>query len=175
MDRGEHGARLGEAHFAAGRYPQAVQAFAQAEAWYASQGDSLKAAEMRANRAVALLQQNRPQDAYDLLQNLPAFFEAQGDLRRAGMAWGNVAAALEALGRLDEAHDAYRTAWRLLEQTGQDEHVAYVAQALSRLQLRTRRPLDAVVTMDQGLAASPRRLHRWLRRLLRAPFRLTGR
>ncbi len=175
MLSGQRWAQEGEKLFAAGRYAQAAQAFAQAEAWYSSHQEKVLAAEMKANRGVALLQQGQAEAAYELLQELPAFFEAQGDLRRAGMAWGNLAAALEALSRWEEAQEAYRRAWRLLEQAGEGESVAYVAQALSRLQLRRFRPLEAVVTMEQGLAASPRRAHRWLRRLLRAPFRLSGR
>ncbi len=175
MSQGQHWAQEGEAHFAAGRYGQAAQAFAQAEAWFTDHGDPLRAAEMRANRGVALLQQGDAQAAYEVLHDLPAFFSQQHDTRRAGLAWGNVAAALEALGRTEEAAEAYRTAWRLLEEAGDGEAVAYVAQALSRLQLRAKRPLEALVTYDQGLAASPRGLHRWLRRLLRAPFRWSGR
>ncbi len=172
MHDGSHWAREGEAHFRAGRHRQAAEAFAQAQAWYAQHDQPVLAAEMRANRAVALLQAGQAQQAYELLHDLPDFFAAQGDARRTGLAWGNLAAALEALGRLDEAQDAYRTAWQWLEQAGDGEAVAYVAQALSRLQLRNKRPLDAVLTFDQGLASSPKRLHRWLRRLLRAPFRL---
>lgn len=175
MSQGQRWAREGNAHFAAGRYRQAAQSFAQAEAWFAQHQQPAQAAEMRANRAVALLQQGRAQEAHDLLHDLPAFFEAQGDIRRAGLAWGNLAAALEALGRRDAAEAAYRASWRLLEQAGDSEGAAYAAQALSRLQLRARRPLDALVTFDQGLASSSSPLHRWVRRLLRLPFRLSGR
>ncbi len=175
MPTGTTWAREGDAHFAAQRYAQAAQAYAQAAAWFTARQEPVRAAEMRANQAVALLQQQRAAEALALLQDLPAFFAEQGDTHRAGLAWGNLAAALEALGRTDEAVAAYRQAWRLLEEAGDGDAVAYVAQALSRLQLRAKRPLDAVVTLDQGLAASPRRLHRWLRRLLRAPFRLSGR
>ncbi len=175
MDEGQRWAREGESHFAAGRYAQAVQAFSQAEAWFAEHDRPVQAAEMRANRGVALLQQGEAQAAYEVLRDLPAFFAQHDDTRRAGLAWGNLAAALEALGRRDEAVEAYRTAWRLLEEAGDGDAVAYVAQALSRLQLQAKRPLDALVTYDQGLAASSRRLHQLVRRLLRAPFRLSGR
>ncbi|NPA30959.1 MAG: tetratricopeptide repeat protein [Chloroflexi bacterium] len=167
MHEGQRWAQEGETHFAAGRYRQAEEAFSQAEAWYAAHEQPLRAAEMRANRGVAALQRGDASTAYELLHDLPALFAAHHDLRRAGQAWGNVAAALEALGRVDEAQDAYRRAWQMLEQAGDHEAVAYVAQALSRLQLRARKPWAAVALMDQGLSRSPKPLHRWLHRLLR--------
>ncbi|NPA06458.1 MAG: hypothetical protein GXO54_03540 [Chloroflexi bacterium] len=160
--------------FRRGKYDQAAALYARAAEAYDAAGQALLAAEMRSNQAVALLQAERPADALALLEPLPAFFAQHQDLRREGLAWGNIGSALEALGRVDEAMEAYRRAWKRLEAAGEGEAVAYVAQALSRLQLNQKRPLEALVTMDQGLAASPKGLHRRLRALLRWPFRFLG-
>ncbi|NPA26791.1 MAG: hypothetical protein GXO36_04250 [Chloroflexi bacterium] len=160
--------------FRRGRYAEAAALYARAAQAYDAAGQPLLAAEMRSNQAVALLQADQPGEALRVLEPLPAVFAQHDDARREGLAWGNIGSALEALGRTDEAVQAYRRAWKLLEAAGEGEAVAYVAQALSRLQLRQNRPLEALVTMDQGLASSPKRLHQRLRALLRWPFRFLG-
>ncbi len=158
--------------YEAGQYAQAAALFAQAQKAYQQAGDALMAAEMANNASVAALQQGDAEAALQYARPTPEVFLQAQDARRAGMAWGNVAAALEALGRLDEALEAYGQAADLLREADEPELRLHVMQAISALQLRTGRQLEALASMQAGLdgIARPSPKQRLLKRLLRVPF-----
>ena len=95
------------------------------------------------------------------------------DLRRQAFALGNRAAALEALGHLDDAAQDYENSANILKDIGEHELRADVLQSLSAIQLRTRKPLQALATMRAGIdnVEHPTLKQRLLKRLLNIPFR----
>jgi Tetratricopeptide repeat len=103
----------------------------------------------------------------------PELFLQAGDLRRQALALGNKAAVLQTLGRLEEAEANYLESADLLEQLGEDQLRATVLKTVSEIQLRSGRPLDAVTSMQSGLAGvkKPRPQQRLIRKLLKMPYR----
>lgn len=152
----------------------AARSFEVARQGYQTQGDELAAAEMANNSSVAYLQAGDPHMALLAVEGSAAIFSAAGDLARQGMALGNRAAALEGLGQLDEALEGYEQSADVLRQAGDDPAYLHVMQALSALQLRMGRQLQALSTMQGGLESvkHPSLQQRLLKRMLGIPFRM---
>lgn len=163
--------------FREGSLDLAIELFQAARESFRQNGDALKAAEMANNLSVALLKADRPQEALQAVDGTQAVFQSAGDEHRAALAWGNFAAALEACGDLTAAEDAYREATTLFAKLDDAEGRTYTHQALSRLQIRQGRALEAVTTMQTGLESTGglSLRDRILRFLLNLPSRLTGR
>jgi predicted negative regulator of RcsB-dependent stress response len=81
------------------------------------------------------------------------------------MALGNQAAALEELGRTKEALLDYQKAADLLKGAGEDEMRSLLLKRISTLQLRAKKPVEALFSMDAAVESSPRRS--WSERLIR--------
>lgn len=165
------------AAFREGRLEDAIAGFAAARQAFLAKGNQVKEAEMASNLCVAFLQADQPQEALEVIKDVPTVLLDLGDMNRAAYAYGNLGSALEACGDHDLAEVAYRHAIDLFANLGDTEQHNYTLQALSRLQLRRGKPLEAVSTMQTGLddEKNPRLLNRLLRRLLKLPFRLFGR
>jgi len=136
--------------------------------------DPLKSAELANSLSVILLKQGRSAEALEIVRGTALAFKEAGDFGRQARATGNMAAALEASGELDQAEAAYLEAAALFEGTGDDEERMLTLNALSQLQLRQRRPLEAVATLQAGVQsgrASGFRA-RLIQFLLRLPSRL---
>lgn len=155
-----------------GNYPVAAQAFEAAARGFAAQKDAVNAAEALNNQSVALLQAEDPEAALKAVEGTADVFAEAGDLHRQALALGNQAAALEALDQFDEAVTLYQQAADLLKQVGDDELRLRTMQAVSALQLRTGRQLEALGSMQAGLEdvkhLSPKQ--RLLKRLLNIPL-----
>jgi tetratricopeptide (TPR) repeat protein len=164
----------GQTLYRAGDYQAAAQAFAAAENGFRFAEDPLSAAEMANNRSVALLKAGDAREAFLAVDGTQVTFEAAGDQRRWALALGNRAAALEASGRLDEAALDYQKSADLLKELGEHELRATVLQSLSTIQLRTRKPLQALATMQAGIEniKHPNLRQRILKRLLQVPFKM---
>jgi len=157
-------------------YQQAVDLFLAAEEGYRLKGEAVKAAEMANNRCVALIQVGENQDALDAVKDTIEIFEqAEKALLRA-MALGNRASAYEALGQLDLAIDDYEQAEQLFGQLGENDLRLEVSRSLSALQMRQGKALDALGTMQAGVAEieRPTLKQRILKKLLSLPSRLLG-
>ncbi len=135
-----------------GEYAIAAGLFAQAAESHARLGNDLDAVEMQNNQSVALLQAGDAANALAVVRGTSALFKDAGDIRRAGFALGNEAAALQALERFDEALTLYHQSADLLEQAGEDQMRATVMHSISALQLKTGKYIDAVASMQNGLA-----------------------
>jgi tetratricopeptide (TPR) repeat protein len=135
-----------------GDFENAARLFGEAASAFQAQGSAPDAAEMKNNQSVAFLQSGNPQASLDAALGTPEVFFAAGDFRRQGMAFGNQATALVALGRLDEAANCYRLAADALEKSGEDQMRASVMQALAGIQLRKGKVMDALLSMQVGLA-----------------------
>ena len=135
-----------------GDYKNAARLFGEAASVFLAQGNALDAAEMKNNQSVALLQAGDARGSYDAAYGTAQVFLVSEDFRRQGMAFGNEAAALSALGRLDEAVTNYRLAADALEKAGEDQLRASSMQALAGVQLRKGKYLEALFSMQIGLA-----------------------
>ncbi len=165
------------AAFRDGRFEAAASGFRAVQRAHAAAGDELRSVEAANNLSVALLQAGHPQDALEAVRGTPELLARLGDPRRAAQAYGNLAAALEACKDFAGAEAAYNQASELFASLGDDENRSHTLRALSQLQLARGRPLEAVASMQAGLAGQtrPSVRQRVLRWLLRWPARLLGR
>jgi len=165
------------ADYQRGNYSGAARAFEAAADAYRLTGDELAASEALNNASVAHLQTGDKAASYRAVDGTAEVFAAAGDIRRQGMALGNLGAALESLDRLDEAMEAYKQSAEMLEQAGDNALRAHVMQSLSSVQLRTGHQLEALASMQAGLAGvdKPSPVQRALKKLLRVPFNLINR
>ncbi len=166
----------GKEAYQRGDYTAAAKLFQAAAQAYAVVGDKLNEAELRNNCGVAHLRGGDGKAALQVIEGTPATFAAAGDIRRQGLALGNLGDALESVGRKQEAIDIYTQSADLLEQAGEDEMRAHVLQALSKLQLKSGRQIEALATMEAGIEGfkKPSLKQRLLKKLLRIPFKMMG-
>jgi tetratricopeptide (TPR) repeat protein len=172
----EQRAKQGMEDYRNGRVEQAVETFTELKEAYAAEGNEVKADEMANNLAVALLELDQAVQAIRLVENTPQRFINADEPVLAAQAYGNLGAALAAAGRTDEAESAYRQSLKLFQAHDHDEGTAFVGQALSQLQLKQGRALEALASMETSLEGQkkPGLRQRLLRKLLKLPFRLTG-
>jgi tetratricopeptide (TPR) repeat protein len=163
--------------YQAGEWKRAETSFREAHLAFQREGKPLKSAEMKNNLCVVLLQDDRPQEALKAVEGTWDIFASQGDDLRTAQSYGNLAAAHEACGNLSEAEEAYRQAAELLEKAGAMDDRAQTLTALSRIQLKRGKALQAVASMQSGLDGGQRLGFgkRLLRKILRLPLRLLGR
>ena len=169
-------AKRGKDAYSRRDYKEAAEVYQAAAEAYTSSGDKLMAAEAANNCSVAWLKLGNAQAALDAVKGTGAVFAEAGDVLRQGFAWGNQGSALEALGRLEEAITAYEQSATLLKQAGETEMKLYVMEALSELQLRTGRQLQALATIKAGLDGvnRPNPRQRLAKKILEIPFDLLG-
>lgn len=163
--------------YRAGEYARAAEAFGAAARAYTGEGDERNAAEMRSNQSVALLQLEEYDRALGAIRSVGEVFAEAGDTRRLAVALSNQAAALEGAGRVEAAAGKYREAADLFEEIGDREKGQQVMQALSALELKSRRPMGAMASMLVGLeqVENPTLFQRVLKKILNIPFRLMDR
>lgn len=155
------------AAYANGQLQQAIELFDQARHGYEQNSDSAKAAEMANSLSVTLLQVGRSDEALQAVEGTAAIFAKLGDRPRQAIATGNFAAALEATGQFGPAEQNYRQAADLFNALGDGDAERHTLTALSQLQLKQRRPLEAAATLSSGRAdrSLRGRLLSWLVRI----------
>lgn len=163
--------------YQAGKYQEAADQFVQLHMLAVDSDDTLKSAEIANNLAVILLNLNQPEQALKYVQGTAEIFAAAGKQNRSAQAHGNLASVLDALGQTEAAEKAYRQAIQLFEDTGDEDNRTNTLQSLSRLQLRNGRSLEAVGSMQSGLAGKSRLSfkERALKKLMELPFKLFNR
>jgi len=166
--------KQGMTAFKEGEWALASTSFLEARAAYDSEGDDAKSAEMGNNICVALLQDNRPEEAIAAVEGTWQVFLTHGDDLRAAQAYGNLASAHEACGDAAGAEKAYGLAAGLFESGGDEKARELTLAAISRLQLKRGQPLQALASMQSGLEGSSRLSFgkRLLRKILQLPLRL---
>lgn len=135
-------------------YIQAANSYAQIAVIYDARSELVLAAEMRNNQSVALLLANNAQAALKAALNTDVIFAEAKKLTKQAMALSNQAAALEALGKDYEALSKYQDAAKLLRSTGEIKMLSIVLKQISIIQLRNRRPLESLASMNSALNAS---------------------
>jgi tetratricopeptide (TPR) repeat protein len=165
--------KKGKDAFKKKRYAESASLFQSAAQAYAADGDALNAAEMANNWSVAALKAGDAESALTAVEGTAEIFAEAGDPLRRGMAFGNMGAAYEALGNFDEAMLNYEKSAELLKQAGEHDTRLHVMQALSALQLRTGKQLQALATMQAGLEGVSTRSPKqnFLKKLLDLPNR----
>jgi tetratricopeptide (TPR) repeat protein len=168
--------KLAMDHYRKGRAEEAIEEFTSLQQIYEASGDQVKADEMANNLAVALLEVDQAEEAIKWVEDTPERFLGSNQPILAAQAYGNMGTALAAAGRVDEAEQAYRQSLSLFQEQGHDDGSAFVGQALSQLQLKQGRALEALASMEASLEGQkkPGLRQRILQKLLKLPFRLTG-
>jgi tetratricopeptide (TPR) repeat protein len=155
------------------KYAEAAEFFSQAAQEFAKNGEVILAAEAANNWSVAALQAGDRQNAFLAVEGTAEIFAEAGDIQRQGIAYGNLGAAYEALGHLDEAIVSFEQSSILLKEAGDNEMRQHVMQALSALQLKTGKQLQALATLQAGLegleSKSPKQ--KFIQKLLDIPMK----
>ncbi len=135
-----------------GNYENAARLFGEAASAFMELDNPLDAAEMKNNQSVAWLQARNPGAAWEAARGTASIFAGAGDSRREGIAYGNEAAALQALGRANDALEKYRLASAAFERAGEGEMRNMVMQAMTGIELKRGKVMDALLTMQIGLS-----------------------
>ncbi len=140
-----------------------LQALEEIEAFYRGAQETLESDRVRNDRAVLLLEMDRPQEALELLQGLPERLQKQGQYFEAALSWANLGNALERLKRYKEAEEAYRHCIALWKDHAPDtpenrERLAEVYRGLAAVLLLQGQPREALTWMGQAMLLHPRNL-----------------
>lgn len=166
----------GLAHYQAGAYAEAIEAFANAKIAYQEAGDEGSAAEMLNNQAVAHRMLGQWDEAEAAFLEAQTLFARLGDDSRRAQTTANLGMLASARGRakeaaafLEEAVAAFRALGDLVQQSD-------TLRVLSMAYLKQRRWLDALTAYSAALDCAPRLSlgQRFLRWLFRLPLRLLG-
>jgi tetratricopeptide (TPR) repeat protein len=157
------------------RLAEAAERFSQAAALSAAAGEIAAAAEMRNNLAVIHLAEKNWTAALEAVAGTPEVFRAAGDRMREAQALSNVAAANEGLGELEAAGEAYLAAIEIFTALGERENRSACWKALSGLQIKQDKKLQALASMQAGLNLQTTKLsarEKTLKGLLDKAFKL---
>ena len=159
----------GKKTFEEGDFASAIHFFSEAVKRYTDEENSLDAAEAKNNLSVALLQEDRAQEALEAVEGTNIIFAEAKDSTKQAMAFGNQAAALEALGKKEEALTLYRKSAALFGEVGEGDYQEIVLKSIAALEFRSGKLQDTASTMLQSLGASekPSLFQRFLRFILR--------
>ena len=166
----------GLAFYRQDKYAEAAERFAQSAEAYAAQGDAPAAAEARNNLAVVRLAQEDWPGALAAVEGTPEVFAAAGDRLRQAQAIANLANAHDGAGHLDPAAENYERAIELFTELGETETRAACWKALSGIQIKQDKKLQAMASMQAGLKLAPKLSPRekTLKGLLDQAFKLMG-
>lgn len=141
-------------NFNKNRYQQALEGFQACLKSYEELGDVLSVAEMRNNICVAYVKLKNGPQALAAVQDTDQIFLDHGDRKRQAMALANTASALELMDRNDEALEKYQLSLDIFKEIDEKEMRASVLRRVADLQLKTKRSLQAIASMeaayDQG-------------------------
>jgi tetratricopeptide (TPR) repeat protein len=166
----------GMEHYRAGRFEDALAAFAQAQQAFLAEGDTRQAAEMANDRGVAARQAAHFDEAEGAFADARKLFEALGDRRAQGQVVGNLGTLAESRDQNERAAALYKEAITLFDEVGAADLSGETWRALSRLRMKQGKWFAALGAYDAGLQdvqhlTSTQRL---LRRLTRVTQRLMG-
>jgi tetratricopeptide (TPR) repeat protein len=138
--------------YQAKNYPAAIQGYSDAAAGFLNIGNQMMAAEMKNNLAVVLLRNHQAKKAFEAVQYTDQVFAENGDFHRQGKALANKASILLALKDRKSAMQAFMSASDALEKAGALEDRFEVMKSLAFLYLGRFRFMDAILTLQTGLA-----------------------
>ncbi len=144
----------GLALFRQERLPEAAERFLAAAELFGAQGQRDQQAEMLNNVCVVRLAEQDWEAALQAAAGTPDVFRAHGDTLREAQACSNLAAAHDGAGRLEQAAELYVRAIELFTQLGERPNRAACWKALSGLQIKQNKQLQALASMRAGLGLS---------------------
>ncbi len=127
---------------------QALEGFQTCLKAYEEAGDALSAAEMRNNISVTYVKLKDGPQALAAVEGTDQIFLDHGDRKRQAMALSNTATALEMLERNEEALEKYQLALDIFKEIGEKEMRTSVLRRVADLQLKTKRQLQALASME---------------------------
>ncbi len=159
----------GKKAFEEGDFESAIQSFSDSAKVYSEEEKTLDAAEAQNNLSVALLQDDRAEEALEAAKGTDILFAESNDPLRQALALGNQAAALDALGQLDEALTLYEKSADLFGEIGEGEYQEIVLKSIAAIKLRSGKLQDSAYTMLDSLSAikKPNLFQRFLKFILR--------
>lgn len=163
--------------FRDGLYPEALDAFSEAQKAFLAAGDKTNAAEMLNNIGVVHRVERRKEQAIAALNEARAIFEELGDQNRVAQTLGNVGSVYAAAREREEAIRHYRQAIEIFGELGDCNRQGETLMALSSVQMKQRQWGEALVTRQSGLSAleKPSLTQRFLLWLLGIALRLLNR
>ncbi|NPV56985.1 MAG: hypothetical protein HPY76_10005 [Anaerolineae bacterium] len=163
----ERSYRSGNFLAAADQYNLAVQA-------YENNGQPEVAAEHKNNASVCYLKAGHADRALKIAIGTDLVFENSGNVQKQALALGNQAAAMQALGKLDEAESHYIECAHLLRSSDGQDKLFEVYSELSTVQIKRRKYLQALASMNSGLGYKQHLSlrQRILKSLLQIPFKM---
>jgi len=160
--------------YRAGRFEDAIAAFAQAQQLFLAQDNLSSAAECANNRGVAARQAARLDEAEAAFTEAYHISEKLAAPKLLGMVAGNLGALAESRDQRDQAVAFYKQAIELFEAAGAAELAAETWRALSRLRMKQGEWFAALGAYDASLdgVRHPTPTQRALRSLLGVSRRL---
>ena len=164
----------GLGHFRAGRFEDAMAAFAEAQSVFLAEGDRAQAAECANDLGVAARQAARFDEAEAAFGEARKLFANLDDPKSLGQVMGNLAALAESRNQNDSAAQLYKEAIARFDEAGEAELAAETWRALSRLRMKQGKWFQALGAYDAGLDGVKRLTltQQVLRRLLKTSRRL---
>lgn len=166
----------GLAHYQAGAYAEASDAFSNARAAYEEAGDQGSAAEVLNNQGVVCRILGEWDKAEAAFTGAQALFARLGDHSRRAQATANLGMLASAKGRTKRAIAYLEEAIAAFEAQGDHIRESDTRRTLSAVYLKQRRWLDVLAAYSAALDCLPRLSlgQRFLRWLFRFPLRLLG-
>jgi tetratricopeptide (TPR) repeat protein len=166
----------GLAHYRAGAYAEAIEAFANAKAAYEAAGDQGNAAEMLNNQGVAYRMLRQWDKAEAAFLEAQVLFARLGDDSRRAQATANLGMLAHTRGQTKQAAAFFEEAIAAFQTLGDRVRESDTRRALSKAYLKQRRWPDALAAYSAALDCAPRLSlgQRFLRWLFRLPLRLLG-
>lgn len=155
-----------------GSLNESIPLFEQARAAYLAQGEAAKAASVANDLGVVYYLAGRRDEARRILEDARAVFERMGEVAGQARALGNIAQVLNRAGDQAGAEEHYQHAAELFHHIGERALEYDTYRALSQMQLRRGRWLEALAAYDRALAAKGGAGA--LRAFLQIPLRLLG-
>ena len=168
--------KKGIEHYRAGRFEDAMAAFAHAQQAFLAEGNPQQAAETANDRGVAARQAAHLDVAEAAFTEARRLFDESGDRLSQGQVIGNLGALSESRNQNEQAAAFYKEAIVLFDEVGAADLSGETWRALSRLRMKQGKWLAALGAYDAGLqdVKHPTPTQRLLRRLMRVSRRLMG-
>lgn len=166
----------GLAHYQAGAYAEAIEAFVNARAAYEEADDQGSATEMINNQGAVYLKMGEWDKAKAAFTESQALFARLGDSSRQAQATANLGMLANARGQTKQTIVYFEEAIAAFQAQGDRIRESDTRRALSAAYLKQRRWLDALTAYSAALDCLPRLSlgQRFLRWLFRLPLRLLG-
>lgn len=154
--------------YRSGRYEEAAAKFAEAQEMFARAGEQKEVAECANNRGVCWRQAAKWEQSSAAFEEARPLFQTLNDLVGEGQVVGNLAALAESQGDEQHAAELYHEAIDLFTRAGAKEYAKDTYTALSKMKLKQRDVMGAMMAFDAGLEQldKPNLIERMARKII---------